>query len=134
LYYPLLDSSDVTRFGPEAFNTWNMRVTEFMLTSPNDIKRDEMFAKYDIIAAKNKYPGINIGEGFQFINDEINAEGTALGNLDTQYLLPLRLGFVDDVEGAVADFLNKAEAAGLQKCRDAWMEQWLAYCSEFGYK
>jgi putative aldouronate transport system substrate-binding protein len=96
--------------------------------------RNQMFERMDAAAAKTKFPRINISQGFAEDYTEYQAERTAVSNVIRQYLAPIQAGFVDDVDGAIADFLQRAEAAGLQRCRDGWTAQWLAYCDEFGYK
>ena len=131
-YYPLPE--DAPTFIYEGFNTWNLRVQEYMLVKPLDVRRNEIFERIDAVAAKTKFPRINIAQGFSEDFEAYQAERTAVSNVIRQYLAPIQAGFVDDVEAAIADFLQRAENAGLQKCRDNWTEQWLAYCDEFGYK
>lgn len=51
-----------------------------------------------------------------------------------QYLAPLQAGLVDDVDAAVEEFRQKMTDAGIEVCREAFKEQWAAYCDEYGYK
>lgn len=51
-----------------------------------------------------------------------------------QYLAPLQAGLVDDVDAAVEEFRTKVKDAGLDVVREAYTEQWKAYCDEYGYK
>ena len=134
LYYSLPEGVSPPPFNYEGFNTWNMRVEKYMLVRPGDLYRNEIFERLDKVAAKTKYPRINIGGGFSENYEEYQAERTAVSNILRQYLAPIQAGFVDDVEASIADFLQKAEAAGLQACRDNYLKQWLAYCEEFGYE
>ncbi len=120
-------------FQYEALNTWNLRVGDFKLAQESDVELNEMFAKYEEIGAKLKYPNVNIGEGFSEDYTNYQAERTAVSNVMRQYLAPLQAGFVDDVEAAVAEFLEKVNEAGLETCREAYIAQWTAYCAEYNY-
>jgi len=121
-------------FKYENFNTWNLRMNEYKLPQGTDLILNEMFAGYEVIGNKCEYPNVNIWGGFAEDYLSYEAERTAVANVITQYLNPIQAGLVDDVEGSIADFLNKAEAAGLQTCRDNFKAQWEAYCSEYGYE
>lgn len=48
----------------------------------------------------------------------------------TEYLPPIQAGLVDDVDAAIAEFLEKAKVAGLDKIREEYKRQWLAYVEE----
>ena len=39
---------------------------------------------------------------------------------------------MDDVDASIAEFLEKAEEAGLSKVREEYTKQWLAYVEEMG--
>lgn len=120
-------------FKYEAMNSWNLRVNEYKLPQGTDLILNEMFDRYEEIGAKLKYPNVNIGGGFSEDYTEYQAERTAVSNVMRQYLAPLEAGFVDDVEAAVAEFLQKVDEAGLEKCREAYTAQWKAYCTEYNY-
>lgn len=120
-------------FKYEAMNSWNLRVNEYKLPQGTDLILNEMFDRYEKIGAKLKYPNVNIGGGFSEDYTEYQAERTAVSNVMRQYLAPLEAGFVDDVEAAVAEFLQKVDEAGLEKCREAYTAQWKAYCAEYNY-
>ena len=120
-------------FKYENLNTWNLRVNEYKLPQGTDLILNEMFAKYEEIGNKNKYPNVNIGGGFSEDYTEYQAERTAVSNVMRQYLAPLQAGLVDDVDAAVAEFLQKVEEAGLEKCREGLRTQWAAYCAEYNY-
>lgn len=93
-----------------------------------------MFDKYNEIASKTKFPNVNIYGGFTEDYSEYEFERTAVSNVMRQYLTPLQAGLVENVDTAVATFRAKVEKAGLQVCRDGFIEQWLAYCEEYGYQ
>lgn len=122
-----------TDFAYEAMNTWSLRVTEFKLPQGTDKILQEMFNEYEKIGAKNKYPNVNIGDGFSEDYTAYQAERTAVSNVMRQYLAPLQAGLVDDVEAAVAEFLQKVDEAGLETCREGYIAQWEAYCAEYNY-
>ena len=123
-----------TKFQYENFNTWNLRVNDYKLPQKSDVDLQAMFDKYNEIAQKSKFPNVNIYGGFNEVYADYEFERTAVSNVMRQYLAPIQAGLVDDVEAAVAEFRQKVMDAGLQKCRDAFTEQWLDYCEEFGYQ
>ena len=51
-----------------------------------------------------------------------------------EYLTPVRLGMVDDVEGAVAKFVEETEKVGIADLREEFLGLWKAYCEEKGYE
>ena len=133
IYYNLTPEPPFA-FPDEGFNTWNLRVKEYKMVKPEDVELNEIFDRLEAVGAKTKFPNVNIQQGMAEDYSEYEAERAAVIAVIQQYLAPLEAGIVDDVEVAVAEFLEKAEAAGLQKCRDGFTPQWLAYCEEFGYK
>lgn len=120
-------------FPNEGFNTWNLRVKEFKVVQETDVEQNAIFDRLEAVGAKTKYPNVNIQQGFAEDYSDYEAERSAVQNVIKQYLAPLEAGVVADVEASVAEFLQKAEAAGLAKCREGFTEQWLAYCEEYGY-
>ena len=136
VHYNMVDGFYVNisdAFPYEAFNTWNLRVDEFKLPQLSDKLLDEMFARYDEIAAQTRFPRVNIFGGFSENYENYQVERIAIRNVMTQFLLPLQAGLVDDVEAAVDEFRSALQTAGIDKARDGFREQWLAYCEEFGY-
>jgi putative aldouronate transport system substrate-binding protein len=123
-----------TDFPYEGFNTWDLRMNEFKLVQETDVVLKELFAKYEVIGAKNPYPNVNIAGGFTEDFESYNAERTAVQNVMLQYLAPIQAGLVPDVAAAVEEFLTKVNDAGLEKCREGYKAQWAAYCEEYGYK
>jgi putative aldouronate transport system substrate-binding protein len=121
-------------FPDEGLNTWNLRVKEYKMVKPADVGLNEIFARLEAVGAKTKFPNVNIQQGFAEDFSEYEAERAAVIAVIEQYLRPLEAGVVDDVDAAVAEFLEKAEAAGLAKCREGFKAQWLAYCEAYGYK
>ena len=132
--YHNLSTANPPPFNYEAFSTWNLRVQKFKLIQESDVKLNALFSKYHDIAQKTSYPDVNIFGGFAEDYTEYDAERTAVMNVMKQYLAPIQAGLVDDVEGSIKDFLSKANAAGLQTCRDSFKQQWLDYCNAYGYK
>jgi len=60
------------------------------------------------------------------------AERAALEQVRQQYLHPLEVGLVDDVEAGLRTFMEKAKEAGLDTIQKAYTEQWLNYLKEAG--
>ncbi|MCL2055795.1 MAG: extracellular solute-binding protein [Oscillospiraceae bacterium] len=120
-------------FPYEGNNTWNLRREEFMLLREADVYRNAFMERLDAVSLTTKYPRVNIGQGFAEDYESYEAERIALRGIMTEYLGPIQAGFVDNIEGSIADFLQRAENVGLSKIQDEWTKQWLAYCNEFGY-
>lgn len=121
-------------FKYENFNTWNLRNNDFKLAQESDKLLNEMFSKYQQLGAKTKFPNINVYGNFTEDYTAYQVERGAVSDVMRQYLAPIQAGFVADVDAAVADFLQKADVAGLQTCRDGFTAQYKAYCEEYGYK
>ncbi len=121
-------------FKYENFNTWNLRNGSFKLAQANDATLNEMFAKYEAIANKTKFPGVNIYGGFAEDYSAYEVDRNAVADVMKQYLAPLQAGLVDDVDAAVKEFRKKVADAGLANCQDGFKEQWAAYCDEHSYK
>ena len=130
----IYESVPDTTFGYEAFNTWNLRNTEYKLISKNDTLLQEIFNKYQELGAKTKFPNTDIYSGFAEDYSAYEAERTAVSNVMRQYLAPLQAGLVDDVDAKVEEFRTKVTEAGLDACREGFKTQWNAYCEEYGYK
>ncbi|MCL1830920.1 MAG: DUF3502 domain-containing protein [Oscillospiraceae bacterium] len=136
IYYNL-SSESPPPFKYEGFNTWNLRNGDFKLKDESGPILQSVFDRLDPIAAKNKYPRVNIESGFQEQYDtedyDYAAERNAVMNVMYEKLTPIQAGLVPDVEAAIADFLKAVEAAGLDVCRENYLAQWEAYIKEFGY-
>lgn len=138
IYNNLSDASPPP-FKYEGFNSWNLRNGAFKLKDATGPILQSVFDRLDPIAAKNKFPRVNIESGFQESYDgkgkyeDYSAERNAVMSVMYEYLTPIQAGLKSDVEGAIKEFLTKAEAAGLDICRKSYIEQWDAYIKEFGY-
>lgn len=134
IYYQLSEESPPP-YKYEGFNSWNLRNGAFKLKDENGANLEAIFARLDPIAAKNKFPRVNIESGFQenYKDNGYEAERNAVMNVMFEKLTPIQAGLVPDVEAAIADFLKAVEAAGLDVCRKSYLEQWDAYIKEFGY-
>ena len=60
---------------------------------------------------------------FTFDDSEVKNEMSAVGNVVTQYGVPIDLGMVDDVEAAVKEYRTKLSEAGLDKIIEKCKEQ-----------
>lgn len=121
-------------FKYEGFNTWALRNGEYKLPQSSDAILNEMFAKYNELGAKTKFPNVNIFSGFAEDYSAYEVERSAVSDVMRQYLAPLQAGLVSDVDAAVKEFRDKVTAAGLETCREQYKTQWAAYCDEYGYK
>jgi putative aldouronate transport system substrate-binding protein len=127
-HYDMIGDVKTNGFARENMNGWAWRNPDIQLFDPSfDVVLD-IFKKYDAIAAENIFGG--------FVEDysPYQTERTALYQVQTQYLVPLLGGFVDDVDAGVKTFREKAKAAGLEKVQAGFTKQWEAYCKEMGYK
>ncbi len=129
--YQLTDNS--VNFGYEGFNTWALRNNDYKIAQPSDTIIQGLFDKYREIGAKNKYPNLNIYEGFSENYNDYSVERANIDTVMKQYLAPIQAGLVDDVDAAIAEFREKITNAGLETAREGFKAQWLAYCDEFGY-
>ena len=129
-FYHAIENSG---YGYEACDTWNWRNGDFKLQQETDVQLQKSFDHSEELGSHTLYPNVNITQGFNESYIDYEAERTAVANVCDQYLNPLFGGLVDDVDAAVAEFLEKVDAAGLQVCADAYKAQWEAYCDEFGY-
>ncbi|MCL2167468.1 MAG: ABC transporter substrate-binding protein [Clostridiales bacterium] len=133
-YYSLSPVGATEPFKYEGFNSWNLRNGEFKIPLSTDKILLDTWDRLDAIAAKAKYPRVNIPDGFQEDYSGYEAERIAVINVMVEYLAPIQAGLVNDVEASIADFLRRAEAAGLQKCRESYDRQFKEYLAEFGYE
>lgn len=129
-YYVNLDDG----FAAEGFNTWNLRNGEYKLDTESGAKLQEIFAEYEEIGNKTKYPNVNIFAGFSEDYTSYEVQRTAIQSVISEYLSPLQAGLVDDVDAAVEEFRNKAKEAGIDEIRENYIAQWTSYCEEYGYR
>lgn len=122
------------QFGYESMGTWNLRNKEIMILSESKANLSELFKEYEKLGAETKFPNTDIFGGFTEDYTAYATEYSAVKNVSDQYLAPLQVGTVDDVDTAVAQFREKMTEAGLDACREGYREQWLKYCEEYGYK
>ncbi|MCR5031533.1 MAG: DUF3502 domain-containing protein [Lachnospiraceae bacterium] len=128
------EAGETATFPYEGFNTWNLRNGETKLPQKTDVALQEMFDKYAEMGAKTKFPNVNIYDGFSENYEAYSAERSAVNNVMRQYLAPIEAGLVDDVDAAVEEFRTLVKDAGLDKCREEYTKQWIAYCEEYDYK
>ena len=120
-------------FGYEGFNTWDLRNGDLKLPQESDTILQEMFDRYEEIGSKTKTPNIRIDSGFNEDYSSYATERSAVRQVMDEYLAPLEAGLVDDVDSALATFLEKADNAGLATCQENYKAQWEAYCEKKGY-
>lgn len=127
-YYKMIGDAKTNGFQREAINGWAWRNPELLLFDRSFDQVKALFAEFDTYAK----PDIFLG----FVEDytPYQAERAALYQVQSQYLVPLQAGLVDDVETAVKVFMDKAKAAGLDKIQAEYTRQWKDYCREKGLK
>lgn len=127
-YYQMIGDSKSNGFPREAMNGWSWRNPEYMLFDKGYDGVKEIFAQLDKIAKPDIY------SGFAEDYTAYQAERAALEQVAKQYLAPLEMGLVDDVEGGLKLFMEKAKAAGLDKIQAEYKKQWLQYLDEAAIK
>ncbi|MHA0856763.1 extracellular solute-binding protein [Paenibacillus sp. CMAA1364] len=127
-YYKMIGDNNTNGFPREGMNGWAWRVPEFMLFDPGYDGVKEIFEELD----KIQTPDIFIGFAEDY--SSYQSEKAALEQVEKQYLYPLLAGLVPDVEAGVKTFMDKANAAGLEKIQTEYKKQWLQYMSESGIK
>lgn len=132
VYAPILDSDGINGYDANAFD-WAMTNPDYDFTSNSDDWYKGKIDELKKFRETTPFGGVDIARGFQEDYTDYQAERAALGNVIAQYLSPLEAGLVDDVDAAVKDFMDKAEAAGLSKIQKAYTEQWKTYCETYGY-
>lgn len=126
-YYQIVGDAVSSPFPREGSRLWATRNEEFMLY-PKATGRilKELFNEF------RGYTYPNIWTGFGEDTTPYQAERAAVMNVQTQYLPAIQAGLVDDVDKAIDEFLAKAKAAGLDKVREGYIQQWLTYVEERG--
>ncbi|MFC7678373.1 extracellular solute-binding protein [Paenibacillus sp. GCM10028914] len=127
-YYKMLGDVQSNGFSREAMNGWAWRNPEFMLFDKSFQAVLDMFDELDKIAKPNIFQGF--GEDWT----SYQAEKAALLQVEKQYLYPLNVGLVEDVEGGLKLFMEKAKQAGLDKIQAEYTKQWLQYLDDSNIK
>ena len=122
------------KYGYGSMSTPNLRNKDIMIPSEARLRQDKFSTKLEEIGSKTKFLNIDIFCGFTEDNTPYSTEYGAVSNVCDQYLKPLLVGTVDDVDAAVAQFRDKLKEAGIDACREGYKEQWIAYCEEYGYR
>jgi putative aldouronate transport system substrate-binding protein len=127
-FYEMIGTADTNGLPHEAMNGWAWRNPELMIFDRNASVAFDLFKEFDGYAQPDIFYG--------FVEDysSYQAERAALYQVQSQYLVPIQAGMVDDVDRAVKEFMAQANAAGLQKIQREYKRQWLAYCAEKGIK
>lgn len=125
-YYEMIGDADTNGFSHEAMNGWAWRNPGLMLFDRKFRVAKDLFDEFDSYAKPDVFYG--------FVEDytSYQAERAALYQVQSQYLVPIQAGMVDDVDAAVRDFMAQANAAGLGKIQEEYSRQWKRYCAERG--
>jgi len=126
-HYQMIGDNSTNGFPREAMNSWAWRNPEYMIFEPSYDGVEAIFNALDEIQVPDIYTG------FAEDYSSYQAERAALEQVEKQYLFPLMAGLVDDIEGGLNTFMEKANQAGLEKIQAAYKEQWLQYLKESGY-
>jgi putative aldouronate transport system substrate-binding protein len=127
-YYKVVGDNKTNGFVREASNSWAWRNPEFMIFEKSYDGIQAIFDELDKIQKPD------IFTGFAEDYTSYQAERAALEQVQTQYLLPVIAGQVDDVEAGLKTFMDKAKQAGLEKIQDSYKQQWQTYLQEKGLK
>lgn len=130
-YYVPADNN--AAFGYEACSSWNFRNTDLMLYRESEQETLKHFEYLGEISAKMAIPYVNHEEGYNGVLTETTNQKAAIDALVTEYITPLQYGMVDDIEGAIADFMEAANAAGLEDVQAELTTLWNKYLDSKGY-
>ena len=122
IYIPAANNKN---FPMDSMNAWNWRNYNFWIAAES----------YNLIKEANKgYDKLIPLYPLSFAPDNalVETERAALAQIRNQFLAPIAAGLSTDIEGDLKTFLDKANAAGLQKVQQAFIDQWLAYCDMRG--
>lgn len=122
-YEPIEGSN---RFGLFGMNAWGWKNENILLQQQGGWGEEhyEYYQQYAEISVPNF--------GFAINRDPINAEITAISQIEEQYAYPLWSGLVDDIDAAQETLEEKLEEAGLQKVIDEYRRQFDVYLDEIG--
>lgn len=129
-YYESIEGS---KYDFEASNAWNFRNADLMLTRKENQELQEIFNHMEEVSSKMKYPNTNIKGGYAGEVQNKNASAAFFAALD-EYLTPVNLGMVEDVEGGLEKFMEEAKKVGMEELQEEFKALWCAYCEEKGYK
>lgn len=127
-YYKMIGDNNSNGFPRESMNSWAWRNPDFMLFEKSF---DGVKAIYKDL---DKIQKPDIFTGFAEDYSSYQAEKAALEQVEKQYLWPLQLGLVADLDAGMKTFMEKAKQAGLEKVQAEYKKQWLQYVSEKGIK
>ncbi|WP_018756324.1 ABC transporter substrate-binding protein [Paenibacillus terrigena] len=125
-YYKMIGDSQSSGFPREGMQSWAWRNPEFMLFDKSFDSVLAMFKEFDKVARPE------IFQGFPEDWTPYQAEKAAVLQVEKQYLYPLNVGLVSDVEGGLKLFMEKAKQAGLDKIQAEYKKQWLKYMDDIG--
>lgn len=125
-YYEMIGNADTNGFPREAMNGWAWRNPGLMLYDRQFRVARDLFGEFDAYAKPDTFYG--------FVEDysSYQAERAALYQVQSQYLVPIEAGMVDDVDAAIKEFMKQAKIAGLGKIQEEYKRQWKRYCAEKG--
>ena len=126
-YYVAVGEPSSAGFPREAGDLWSTRNEDFMLYPETTAK-----VLKELNDEFRTYTRPNIWTGFAEDTTPYQTEKAALANVITQYLPPIQAGLVSDVDAEIDNLLEKAKVAGLDKIREEYTKQWLAYVEEHG--
>ncbi|MZQ84905.1 extracellular solute-binding protein [Paenibacillus sp. 5J-6] len=127
-YYKMIGDNNSNGFPRESMNSWAWRNPDFMLFEKSF---DGVKAIYKDL---DKIQKPDIFTGFAEDYSSYQAEKAALEQVEKQYLWPLQLGLVADLDAGMKTFMEKAKQAGLEKVQAEYKKQWLQYVNEKGIK
>lgn len=126
--YQMLGDAQSNGFSREGMNGWAWRNPDLMLYDKSFDQVLVMFEEMDKIAKPNIFQGF--GEDWT----PYQAEKAAVEQVEKQYLYPLNVGLVDDVEAGLKLFMEKAKQAGLDKIQEEYAKQWVKYLDDANIK
>jgi putative aldouronate transport system substrate-binding protein len=126
-YYETIGDQVSSGFPREALRLWATRNEEFMLYTPTTGPLTK-----EINAQLREKSQPDIWSGFTVDETEYLAEKAAVTDVQTQYVVPIEAGLVEDVDAAIDEMLAMMETAGIRKIHESYIAQWQAYVDEMG--
>lgn len=126
-HYDLVDGCvDYTNY-PNHLDAWhaeNARLGNMTISYPTVGMPEEGYGAYrtSFLTARKQ-----INRGFALDKSSIANEVAACDAVTNEYMYLLASGLADDVDATIAEFLEKLEAAGMQKVIDEAQTQWTAF-------
>jgi len=124
-YYEPIDPK-TSGFPREGLNGWAWRNPNYNLYEKSFAPLLALFKEYDKVSTPNYL------DGFTEDPTPYQAELAAYNQVWQQYGLPIITGLAGDPQTAVATFLAKAKAAGLDKIRAEMQKQWAVFLAANG--